>query len=54
MEYIEHGDLNTYLNKPLPEKEAQEITFQVLEGLELLHRNHFVHRDVKPKVSLLP
>lgn len=44
------GDLQRYLTKPLPESEARRITFQVLEGLEFMHDNGFVHRDIKPGV----
>lgn len=50
MEYIEHGDLGSYLAQPLPEDEVRKITFQVVEGLLCLHNNDFVHRDIKPKV----
>jgi serine/threonine protein kinase len=50
MEYLEKGDLERYLTRPLPEPEVQEITSQVLEGLEFMHENDFVHRDVKPGV----
>uniref|UniRef100_A0A8H7NBH9 Autophagy-related protein 1 n=1 Tax=Bionectria ochroleuca TaxID=29856 RepID=A0A8H7NBH9_BIOOC len=48
MEYIEHGDLQKYLSRPLPESEARQITGQVLEGLHFMHDNGFVHRDLKP------
>jgi serine/threonine protein kinase len=51
MEYIRHGDLGSYLKGPFPEDEAREVTFQVAEGLEHLHENGFVHRDLKPEVS---
>lgn len=50
MEYYEMGDLQRYLTRPLPEPEARRITFQVLEGLEFMHDNGFVHRDIKPGV----
>jgi calcium/calmodulin-dependent protein kinase I len=50
MEYIEHGDLQKYLSRPLPESEARQITGQVLEGLHFMHDNGFVHRDLKPGV----
>ncbi|KAK5654581.1 hypothetical protein OQA88_7210 [Cercophora sp. LCS_1] len=48
MEYLEHGDLQRYLTRPLPEAEAREITSQVLEGLKHMHDNRFIHRDLKP------
>ena len=55
MEYIEHGDLQRLLNSrpPLPESDAQQITFQVLEGLHFMHMNGYSHRDLKPGVSVL-
>ncbi|RDW81552.1 uncharacterized protein DSM5745_05109 [Aspergillus mulundensis] len=48
MEYFELGDLQKHLSQPLPEPEAQHITYQLLEGLEHLHANGFAHRDLKP------
>ncbi|KAJ5573296.1 Tetratricopeptide-like helical [Penicillium hetheringtonii] len=55
MEYLELGDLLDYMDdRPrIPESEAQEITFQILEGLEMMHRNEFAHRDLKPKNILI-
>ncbi|KAH8431091.1 uncharacterized protein LDX57_008752 [Aspergillus melleus] len=55
MEYLELGDLHTYLqHKPaLPEHEAKEVTFQILDGLFLMHDNEFAHRDLKPRNILL-
>ena len=54
MEYLELGDLRIYLDgkPPLPELEAREITYQILDGLSLMHDNEFAHRDLKPNVSL--
>ncbi|KAJ5599313.1 hypothetical protein N7450_000380 [Penicillium hetheringtonii] len=49
MEYMKHGDLGSYLTKPLFDNEALEITFQVAEGLEHMHKDGFVHRDLKPE-----
>lgn len=59
MEYLELGDLSTYLYRkppvpPLPEAEAKEIAYQILEGLHMMHENGFAHRDLKPNVSGLP
>lgn len=51
MEYLPHGDLNRYLAQPLPEREARQITTQLLDGLTFMHENKFVHRDLKPGVS---
>lgn len=52
MEYLHLGDLGTLLStsEPLPEGDAQHITFQILEGLFLMHQNGFSHRDLKPQV----
>jgi serine/threonine protein kinase len=53
MEYLELGDLYQHLydKPPLPEREAKEIAFQILEGLDMMHENDFAHRDLKPRVS---
>jgi len=51
MEYLERGDLQRYLTCALPEAEAREISCQVLEGLNHMHDNRFIHRDLKPRVS---
>ncbi|EIT79554.1 serine/threonine protein [Aspergillus oryzae 100-8] len=48
MEYIELGDLEQHLDSPLREAAAQQISSQLLEGLEHIHSNGFVHRDLKP------
>ncbi|EAW17356.1 putative protein kinase [Aspergillus fischeri NRRL 181] len=48
MEYIELGDLEQHLDQPLKEAEAQQISSQLLEGLEHIHSNGFAHRDLKP------
>jgi serine/threonine protein kinase len=55
MEYLPFGDLRNYLSgvSPLREAEAQQVTFQILEGLSFMHENGFAHRDLKPSVSPL-
>lgn len=52
MEYFPLGDLQSYLfaAPALPESEAQQITFQILEGVSFMHTNGFAHRDLKPAV----
>lgn len=52
MEYVEHGDLDMYLNAyPAKAKtEAKEITRQILKGVTVLHDKQICHRDLKPKV----
>jgi serine/threonine protein kinase len=54
MEYLSSGDLYQCLSdKPaLSEREAQDITFQILEGVYWMHDNDFAHRDLKPQVFL--
>ncbi|KAF2498275.1 kinase-like protein [Lophium mytilinum] len=53
MEYFPDGDLQSHLSSPLPEKEVQQITFQILEGLSFMHDNGFAHRDLKPSNILV-
>lgn len=55
MEYPEIGDLFTYLyHKPsLPEDEAKEIAYQILDGLNMMHENGFSHRNLKPAAGSL-
>ncbi|KAL2130346.1 hypothetical protein VTI74DRAFT_6572 [Chaetomium olivicolor] len=49
MAYCPLGDLQQYLSRPVPEAEAGQITYQLLEGLGHMHDNGFAHHDLKPK-----
>ncbi|RDW93378.1 uncharacterized protein DSM5745_00700 [Aspergillus mulundensis] len=48
MELLEYGDLQKYITAPFPEPEAASIVAQVAQALQYMHRNNFVHRDIKP------
>lgn len=52
MEYCPLGDLQSYLGhgNSLTLGETKELTYQMLEGLEQMHSNNYVHRDLKPQV----
>lgn len=55
MEYIEGDTLRDRLKgkRPLPLKEAIEITEQILSALQHAHSASIVHRDIKPSNILL-
>lgn len=56
MEYCEIGDLYSYIyNKEfkLSEKEASNISKQILSGLYYLHQYGVAHRDIKPENILV-
>lgn len=36
-------------NKPFPESDVKNITFQVMQGLAYMHRLGYFHRDMKPE-----
>lgn len=49
MEFLECGDLGSLMkDEELTESDAKSVTVQVLEGLEIMHRNNLCHRDLKP------
>jgi len=50
MEYMEGGSLFAILkkNKRLSEKETAERLKQVCLGLQEMHKNSILHRDIKP------
>ena len=51
MEYFENGDLSQHLTTKVSEDEARIITKQLLEGLSIMHKGGFTHRDLKPQVG---
>ncbi|KAL8867564.1 MAG: hypothetical protein Q9174_005583 [Haloplaca sp. 1 TL-2023] len=51
MEYLAEGDLYARVSQPLPEAEVRSISYQLLEGLDFMHRKGFTHRDLKPSVG---
>jgi serine/threonine protein kinase len=50
MEFLEHGDLQSYMDRKFEELHAIDITKQLLEGLIFMHQFGFTHRDLKPHV----
>jgi serine/threonine protein kinase len=53
MEYVACGDLVGFIERSIGEGEARVIAGQLLEGLAVMHRFCFTHRDLKPSVSCL-
>lgn len=51
MEYFQHGTLDEFIKETLSENNARIITLQLLEGLKVMHDEHFTHRDLKPEVG---
>ncbi len=55
MEYMEKGELFDYIveNKRINENEAIRIFYQLIAGIEYIHKIGIVHRDLKPENILL-
>ena len=49
MDYCPNGDLKKLVGKKLPEKQIDNIAYNILKGLNDLHINGKVHRDLKPE-----
>lgn len=49
LEYCPNGNLYSYLQKVknLPESQARSVMLQILKGLEYLHSNNILFRDIK-------
>lgn len=50
LEYCEHGSIQEFIKtrKKITEPEARKWLLQCVEGLQYLHANNVIHRDVKP------
>ncbi|KAK3617640.1 hypothetical protein LTR56_025152 [Elasticomyces elasticus] len=48
MEFVELGDLQSYLRAPFSERDTQQIILQVIRGLACMHAAGYAHRDLKP------
>jgi len=50
MPLCELGELKKYESKygPLAEKDMNQITLDVLEGMQIMHEKNVVHQDIKP------
>ena len=51
MEYFANGVLKKYITGQIQEQDAKIISVQLIRGLEIMHREGFTHRDLKPEVS---
>jgi len=54
MEYLEEGDLTMHIGTPLSQETVQNISKQILEGLQVMHQHGIAHRDLKPAVWSSP
>ena len=53
MEYFHLGDLEQYMDRQLSILQIKLIIRQLLEGLCIMHRDGFAHRDLKPQNILV-
>lgn len=52
--YIPGETLDTYQKVPQPEEEEYKIYSDIIEGVELLHKKHILHSDIKPENIWIP
>ncbi|NXS00594.1 PAK3 kinase, partial [Oxylabes madagascariensis] len=54
MEYMDGGSLSNVINETdMTEREIAAVSRECLQGLDFLHSNHVIHRDVKSRNVLL-
>ena len=55
MEYCQKGELSDYIeeNKKLSEDESSMLFYQLINGVNYIHKKGFSHRDIKPENLLL-
>ena len=49
MEYFALGDLQGYVPEGFTEQDIKDITLDLLDGLKIMHKEKFTHRDLKPR-----
>lgn len=47
LEYMEGGELTSYIEEGLSEEQVKFIFYQIVRALEYLHNQGIVHRDLK-------
>ncbi|XP_059160607.1 mitogen-activated protein kinase kinase kinase 2-like [Physella acuta] len=49
LEYLKHGTLATFVSRRgfLEETLTRQFTIQILDGVQYLHKNNIIHRDIK-------
>jgi serine/threonine protein kinase len=48
MDYLQGGDLSTWIKAGLEHREVEQIITQMAQALHYAHRKGYVHRDIKP------
>lgn len=48
MDYLQGGDLSSWIKSGLEQDEAKDIIIQVAKALQFAHNKGYIHRDIKP------